>query len=148
MPMSKARTKPIQVVLFGIEECIADQLGGILRRENQTFRIAAFGDAIEVLQTTDGCAGQLVFCGAESRDVMSLLHSAKDSGHGPFVVAVTRNFDLKRWLDLLEAGADDYCLFPIDEEHIQWILNKIQQPASAADSAHCHQTHVQDRSAT
>ena len=127
MPTEHANGIPIQVLMLGIEECIVEQLGGILREKRQSFRIAPFAGVSEVLMTTDARARQLVFCGAESKDTMDFLHSVQDFQGRLFVVAVTQRFDLKRWLDLLEAGATDYCLFPIDQEHIQWILNKVRQ---------------------
>jgi DNA-binding NtrC family response regulator len=123
MPTDKSATNSIQILMLGVEECIADQLGGILRERQQSFRTASFADAFEVLNS-DTRTRQLVFCGAELEDTLSFLHSTRNFKGNLFVVAVTRAFDLKSWLDLLEAGAADYCLFPIDEEHIHWILNK------------------------
>jgi DNA-binding NtrC family response regulator len=131
MPTDTATTIPIQVLMLGVEECIVDQLGGILREKQQSFLTAPFADAFEVLRTAEPRTRQLVFCGAESKDTLGFLRSTRDFEGGLFVVAVTRAFDLKCWLDLLEAGAADYCLFPIDEEHIQWILSKVQQQTAA-----------------
>ena len=131
MPTDKAKTMPIQVLMLGVEECIADQLGDILRRRQQSFRTVPFADAVEILGTANTRTRQLIFCGAESKDTLGFLRSAKGCEEGLLVVAVARTFDLKLWLDLLEAGAADYCLFPIDEEHIQWILGKAQQRTAA-----------------
>jgi DNA-binding NtrC family response regulator len=131
MPTDKAAIDPIKILMLGVEECIADQLGGILRERQQSFRTAPFADAFEVLNS-DTRTRQLVFCGAELEDTLTFLHSTRNFKGNLFVVAVTRAFDLKSWLDLLEAGAADYCLFPIDEEHIQWILRKVQHRTAAA----------------
>jgi len=118
---------PTQVLLAGIEEPIAGQLAGILRRKNQSFKIVSLIELIE-LQTgpvTPGC--QLVFCGLEREDSLDFLHAMRSREQAPAVVVVTRTFDFKHWLDALEAGAADYCAFPFDEAHIQWILSKARQ---------------------
>src|SRR5262249_6940985 len=77
-------------------------------------------DAFEILSVASTGTRQLVFCGADLEDTLSFLNSIRNFQGNLFVVAVTRRFDLKSWLDLLEAGAADYCLFPVDEEQIQW----------------------------
>ena len=51
-----------------------------------------------------------------------------------FLVVVTRLPDSDKWLDALEAGADDYCSMPLDKRQIQWLsrLNtQVGSPASA-----------------
>jgi DNA-binding NtrC family response regulator len=130
MPRIKTKNRPTPVLLLGIEESISDQLGGILRKQKQPFRIAPFAQAAEILRKSDSQVHQLIFCGAESKEALGFLHSIKDREEGLSVVVVTRTFDLGHWLDLLEAGAADYCLVPLEEEHIQWILGKVRQTVS------------------
>jgi DNA-binding response OmpR family regulator len=122
--MIEAESVPTQVLLAGMEETIAGQLAGILRRKKQSFKIVSLTELAE-LQTEPGC--QLVFCGLEREDSLDFLRAMRDREQAPSVVVVTRSFDFKHWLDVLEAGASDYCPFPFEEAHIQWILSKAGQ---------------------
>src|SRR5262249_4245512 len=103
MPTNKAAINPFQILMVGLEKCIADQLGGILRKRQQSFRTARLTDASEILSAASTGTRQLVFCGAELEDTLGFLNSTRSFKGNLFVVAVTRRFDLKSWLDLLEA---------------------------------------------
>src|SRR5262245_54530045 len=107
--------------MLGLEKCIVDKFAGILRKRQQSFRSACLTNTFEILRAASTGTRQLIFCGADLEDTLSFLNSTRNFKGNLFVVAVTRRFDLKSWLDLLEAGAADYCLFPVDEEHIQRI---------------------------
>jgi DNA-binding response OmpR family regulator len=122
--MFDAKKVPTQVLLVEIEKPIAAQLVDILRREEQPFRIAPLKELSAIRMTTGNLTRRLVFCGAQRQDTLDFLHSIEGQAHAPSVVVVTPTFDFKHWLDVLEAGATDYCAFPLEEAHIQWILNK------------------------
>jgi DNA-binding NarL/FixJ family response regulator len=41
-----------------------------------------------------------------------------------FVVIATRQPDHEKWLDALEAGANDYCCAPLDCRQFEWLLRR------------------------
>ena len=41
-----------------------------------------------------------------------------------FVVIATREPDHEKWLDALEAGANDYCCAPLDTRQFEWLLRR------------------------
>jgi hypothetical protein len=47
-----------------------------------------------------------------------------------FVVIATRTPDHTKWLDALEAGANDYCCAPMDTRQFEW-LRRDPRPASS-----------------
>ena len=49
-----------------------------------------------------------------------------------FVVVVTRIPDTSKWLDALEAGADDYCAFPLDGHQMRLLFPAIDPQFAVA----------------
>jgi len=51
------------------------------------------------------------------------------AAHGrTFLVVATRLPDYEKWLDALEAGANDYCCTPLDAKQLGWLLRRDAQP--------------------
>ncbi len=48
-----------------------------------------------------------------------------------FLVVVTRIPDSAKWLDALEAGANDYCSRPLDRQQVGWLLQPLDKSRAA-----------------
>ena len=81
-----------------------------------------------VLQSLDSVPGRenafdVIFCGAEA----GLIDRVRRSNPEARIVAVTRLAETDRWLDAIEAGADDYCAAPFEAFHLRWTLDGFAQ---------------------
>ena len=52
-----------------------------------------------------------------------------------FLVIATRRPDHEKWLDALEAGANDYCCTPIDARQFAWLLRRDLESKPAVATA-------------
>jgi len=68
----------------------------------------------------------------EYRAMLSLLH---EEYIGLPVIVVTRQPDVKHWLDVLESGATDYCGAPFERVQLRCILNSALAQASRSSPA-------------
>jgi len=48
-----------------------------------------------------------------------------------FIVFATRLPDHEKWLDALDAGANDYCCLPLDGQQFAWLFRRDAQPHRA-----------------
>jgi len=60
-------------------------------------------------------------------DWLSIVRDIRADRPDIFLVVVTRVPDHGKWLDALEAGADDYCCLPLDRQQIGWLLGRDSQ---------------------
>ena len=71
----------------------------------------------------------VIFCDAEANVINSLRKTAPSAR----IIAVSRLAETDRWLDAIEAGADDYCALPFETFHLRWTLDRfLQHPSHAA----------------
>jgi DNA-binding NtrC family response regulator len=103
-----------EIVLAGLEQKVADELGSYLRTRGLSVKSCEKLDSLDADQT-DNCA--LAFCDIGQSDLMAMLKAVKMP-----VVVVSRLPEVNDWLDAIEAGAADYCSAPIEREQIDWIL--------------------------
>lgn len=60
-------------------------------------------------------------------DWLSMVRQIRVYRPDIFLVVVTRLPDHSKWLDALEAGADDYCCLPLDRQQIGWLFGSDSQ---------------------
>ncbi len=64
----------------------------------------------------------VVFCPPELAAVRSILAASSGAPPKPAVIAASRIPEEKEWVDVLEAGAKDYCAAPFEDNQIGLIL--------------------------
>jgi len=105
---------PSEIVLAGLEQRLAEELGTHLRSRGLSVKSCAKLDSQDE-DFNRNCA--LAFCDIGQSDLIAMLRAVKMP-----VVVVSRLPEVNDWLDAIEAGAADYCSAPIEREQIDWIL--------------------------
>jgi len=71
----------------------------------------------------DGNAMAVFVCGEGDR-WLETIREIRSMHPGSLLVVVTRLPDHHKWLDALEAGADDYLCLPVEQREVAWLLRK------------------------
>jgi DNA-binding response OmpR family regulator len=61
----------------------------------------------------------IVFCSAQIETVKNLRRINPNAS----IIAVSRLPETTDWLNVIEAGADDYCAAPFESHQLRWILD-------------------------
>ena len=70
----------------------------------------------------------IVFCGVTPETVKDLRRSNPHAS----IIAVSRLPETTDWLNVIEAGADDYCAAPFESHQLRWILDSTMHYSRAA----------------
>ncbi|HWR53644.1 MAG TPA: response regulator [Bryobacteraceae bacterium] len=127
------RTIHARVVLLGLEEGLAAELGSVLKSQEHTVIAEPYHQPSECPRLLRKVGADIVFCPAERGRYLALLKALeRDSEAPPPVIVVSRTPEVADWLDAMEAGASDYCTAPFEPTHIAWILqsNVRQEPGT------------------
>ena len=65
----------------------------------------------------------VVFCSPKLAEIASIVRSSSGGNKKPVVIAASRIPETREWLDVLEAGANDYCAAPFEKSQINSILH-------------------------
>jgi len=126
-----------RVTLLGLPEDLGNQLTRVLLDES--YRVSRKLYINDLSRGPDSCA---VFISGDSLEYRNTLSLLREAHPGLPVIVVTRKPDAKHWLDVLDAGATDYCGAPFERVQLRWILNsalaqraRLKQPELAAMTA-------------
>lgn len=75
-----------------------------------------------------GGKATIVFCGTKPEVVKDLRRINPNA----LIVAVSRLPETADWLNVIEAGADDYCAAPFEPHQLRWILDSTLSYSRAA----------------
>ena len=70
----------------------------------------------------------VVFCGIKPETVKDLRRINPKAS----IIAVSRLPETSDWLNVIEAGADDYCAAPFESHQLRWILDSTLSCSRAA----------------
>jgi DNA-binding response OmpR family regulator len=70
----------------------------------------------------------IVFCGTKPETVKDLRRTNPNAS----IIAVSRLPEHSDWLNVIEAGADDYCAAPFESHQLRWILDSTSSFSRAA----------------
>jgi len=70
----------------------------------------------------------IVFCGTKTETVKDLRRMNPNAS----IIAVSRLPETTDWLNVIEAGADDYCAAPFESHQLRWILDSTMHFSRAA----------------
>jgi DNA-binding NtrC family response regulator len=118
----KSRRSTAKVLFLGLEESLAKDLSSALPGYHASMSPASFENPDKCHATLQRNSADLVFCSARHHDLQVLLEAAQRFQPATPVVVVTRHPEVNDWLDVLEAGAADYCAAPFESQHLGWIL--------------------------
>jgi DNA-binding response OmpR family regulator len=107
----------VPVVLIGFPSDIAEDLTFVLTR--QGCRVTRHNEADNVQGEP---AAILVFC--EGSGWLETICHLRGAYPRVFLVAATRLPDYEKWLDGLEAGANDYCCTAVDVHELGRLLRR------------------------
>jgi len=113
-----------RVVLIGMADELAGPLIRVLRQEaHQVNQVRSAHRAQSRFQP------EIAFVSADRHgfeaDITRLRQLAPDIP----IVVVTREPELSRWLDGLEAGASDYWCAPFERVQVRWIMSSVRPAA-------------------
>jgi len=108
--MQQASTATDDILIYGLEPDLAEALERALERP--------FRRLLSIEEAPQNAAG-VVFCPANKRAFESVRRTLPACR----VIVVSRIPEVSDWLDLLEAGAADYCAAPFEKIHLRWILD-------------------------
>ena len=112
-----------RILLVGMDENLASQLGAVLANDHHDVTAAAELDR--------GCGdAEVIFsCGDGGQYKKHLANARSQRPNVPFVV-VTRLPETEQWLNALEDGATDYCAAPFERRQVRWILDTVLRRAA------------------
>lgn len=120
--MLSNRQRSPNVVMLGLADVLAAELGKVLSEQAQAVYAERFSSASDCLGMIDTLQADLVFCSAERECYAPLVQAVKENRPGLPIVVVSRCGEVTEWLDALEAGASDYCAPPFESTQVRWIL--------------------------
>lgn len=110
----KGITAMAKVILIGLEQATAAQIGNALESEKH--------DIVQMSDSTPPAEllhADIIFAG--NKLIHLLREIRNDRPTLPFVV-VARIPETAEWLDALEAGATDYCSAPFEPRQFRWLM--------------------------
>lgn len=109
-----------KIVCAGLEKSVQRDLTSVLHDD---------GHEVVIRDPSQGPAqmagADAVFCNGDSPSYCALLRQIRDLRPYLPVVVVTRLPESEKWLNALEAGADDYCSAPFERRQVRWILSSV-----------------------
>jgi DNA-binding NtrC family response regulator len=112
---------------------LASELGRSLRDLRHSVLSEAFTCAADCLATIGRVGADLVFCGTDRQQYLTILQDLRHQGQTVPVVVVSRLPETGDWLDAMDAGACDYCAAPFELHLVQRIVeNALEYPCSVA----------------
>ncbi len=111
-----------RVVLLGLAEDLAEQLSRVLREEAH---LVCRSQSLEDARSGEP---EVVFLSGDGPDVVRNLSALRQAAPSIPLVVVTRLPESGRWLDALEAGAQDYCGAPFERVQVRWIMETVCPP--------------------
>lgn len=127
------QNNPSNVVLLGLENVLATQLGKVLSEQRHSVHTLPLQSHSRCLNQIGKLRADVVFCAAEPTcSYTALLQALKKKNPALPVIVVSRLPEVSEWLNALEAGAADYCCPPFESAHIRWILESALGAQNAA----------------
>lgn len=112
----------LRVVLLGLPLDIAESLGQIVSRWGAIFYIPLLFPILQSLGLIREAAPDLVFVWTGEDPGTTLLEAVRRAAPQVPAVAVNSHVKMHEILNVLDAGATDYCTPPFDLIHLQGLL--------------------------
>jgi DNA-binding response OmpR family regulator len=106
-----------RVAFSGLEVRAASQLATLLASDGHEVRREGHSAGVDELLRSD-----IVFVGGDREKYLSLVRRLRAVDRTLPVVVISRLPETSEWLDVLEAGATDYCVPPFDLRQIRSLI--------------------------
>jgi len=113
------------ILLLGLENDLADQLSGVLRKLDHEVETSASIQSAIPRRGID-----MIFVGGDGPDYRRTVRRLTNSRPDLPVIIVNRLPDNTRWLDALELGAADYCGAPFETRQVHWLVDSVRRRAA------------------
>ncbi len=111
----------LQRILFAhLDPEVEAELKKTLSHQSVAFELERTQDQPEAL--IDWRSYDVVFCPPERAEVRSIIAASSGAPPKPAVIAATRIPRESEWVEVLEAGAKDYCASPFEDNQIGMLL--------------------------
>jgi DNA-binding response OmpR family regulator len=119
-----------KVILSGLDNPYAGQLAGLLASEGHEIRWEDRSFPVQELMKAD-----IVFVGGRRHEYLSVLRLLRRMDPVLPVVIVTPVPETTDWLEVLDAGATDYCVPPFDRTQIRSLISPNARGLAVAAAA-------------
>lgn len=106
-----------RVTFSGLDTKASAQLAQLLASEGHEVHREAPAVALQDLLSSD-----IIFMGGERDEYLALLRRLRAEDPNLPVVVIARVPETSEWLDVLDAGATDYCVPPFDMRQIRSLI--------------------------
>lgn len=116
----------INIVICNLEGEVRAGLEGSLRQCGAPVHIV-FSDSVRSCSRTIGDGSQYTICCKAEPDELTTLRQACPRA---IIIAVGLHGSEAKWLEAIEAGADDYYALPLEREQLEWLLASARRALS------------------
>jgi|SRR6185295_5192599 len=107
------------VLFHGLDSELALDLRHALSGFCEGIQAEALTGLAQARTTLRNDRNTIVFCGTKPETVKDLRRINPNAS----IIAVSRLPETTDWLNVIEAGADDYCAAPFESHQLRWILD-------------------------
>ena len=126
--MADQNTIEATVLFHGLGADLAMDLRNALAGFCEGMQAEVLTDAVQARAALRGDRATIVFCGTKPETVQDLRRINPSAS----IIAVSRLPETSDWLNVIEAGADDYCAAPFESHQLRWILDSTLRYSRAA----------------
>src|SRR5579883_2922778 len=109
------------IILFGLDNDLADQLRTVLRQQGHKVQGSNSPEAIETL------GADILFAGGDGPNYRQTVSHLTSRHPSLPLVLVNRHPENNRWLDALELGAADYYGAPFEPKQMSWLVSSVMR---------------------
>lgn len=122
--MRPETTPKARIVLLGLEDSLATELGEVLARQGQAVYRVPFYSGPDWLRAIHEVRADVVFCSSDRSRYLPLIEALHQVENNKLpIVVVSHSPEVSDWLDAMDAGASDYCAAPFEARQMRWILD-------------------------
>jgi len=126
--MVDQNTLEATVLFHGLDAELAMDLRSALAGFCEGLEAEALTGAVQSRAALRTDKNTIVFCGTKPETVKDLRRINPKAS----IIAVSRLPETTDWLNVIEAGADDYCAAPFESHQLRWILDSTLSYSRAA----------------
>ena len=126
--MADQNTIEATVLFHGLDADLAMDLRNALAGFCEGMQAEVLTDVVQARAALRGDGATIVFCDTKPETVQDLRRINPSAS----IIAVSRLPETTDWLNVIEAGADDYCAAPFESHQLRWILDSTLRYSRAA----------------
>ena len=126
--MADQNTIEATVLFHGLDADLAVDLRKALAGFCEGMQAEVLTGSAQARAALRGDRATIVFCGIKPETVKELRRINPNAS----IISVSRLPETTDWLNVIEAGADDYCAAPFESHQLRWILDSTLSYSRAA----------------